>query len=319
MMNRGFAKIRNGLREHIKAGRFTLDDLGVYTYLHLECGYTTGIYTGTASGIAYGFGNVNDPTLVDRIQRSLSRLRRGKYINYPKGKGKRGGYQILIDKYEPTHGEQSGKRLNAWKHGDKVEPFYESVDGEQTDYEQCDDSGRTEGGRIPDIQTQIPEISNDSGVGVQPPMKKKKPLGAKPPLKQNPISKLWVCSNCRANDAFCKCPGLPRTQQETAVAQNPTTSTEELTDIRLWDKSKFGISAKRLRNCLIYVLDYYPDDYFRNDPPTIGSMENEKFVALLNKRTPPGWEPEKAKSEQEKKKHRLLNPEVYVADELILD
>ena len=115
IMSQGFTKIRNGLREHLKAGKFTPDDLGVWTYLQMACNYATGIYVGTSTGIAYGFGDAGDKTLIDRIQRSLARLRKGGYINYPKGSGKRKAYPILLDKFEPTYGEQSGMRLNAWK------------------------------------------------------------------------------------------------------------------------------------------------------------------------------------------------------------
>jgi hypothetical protein len=122
-MSNGFAKIRNGLREHIKQGKLHPTDLGVYLYLHLSCDWSTGIYHGTAEGIAYGF---SDSSLKNMIQKSLNRLRDKKYINYPRGTGKRKAYNILIDKFEPSGGARSGLRLNAWKHGDKCVPEYES-------------------------------------------------------------------------------------------------------------------------------------------------------------------------------------------------
>jgi hypothetical protein len=135
MATEGFSKIRNGLRDHIKAGELCPTDLGVYLFLHMSCDYATGIYTGTALGIAYGFGDVS---LKDKIKHSLNRLRKSRFINYRSGNGKRKGYSILIDKYEPTYGARSGQRLNAWKHVDNAIPEYEPVPG--------DCPGRTPGG-----------------------------------------------------------------------------------------------------------------------------------------------------------------------------
>lgn len=121
----GFTKIRNGLREHIKKGKFKGPfDLGVYVFLQMECDWSTGIYHGTALGIAYGF---DDSTLRAHIQKALARLRTSGYINYPSGTGKRCAYDILIDKFEPTTGRWVGKRLNAWKHGNEVRPEYEPI------------------------------------------------------------------------------------------------------------------------------------------------------------------------------------------------
>jgi hypothetical protein len=123
MSENGFAKIRNGIRHHIKQGKLHPTDLGVYLYLHLECDWTAGIYHGTALGIAHGF---DDAKLKNMIQKSLHRLREAGYINYREGKGQRRGYDILIDKFEPSFGARCGLRLNAWKHGEKIVPDYES-------------------------------------------------------------------------------------------------------------------------------------------------------------------------------------------------
>jgi hypothetical protein len=149
----GFAKIRNGLREHIKKGKLTPQDLGVYLYFHLECNWSTGIYHGSALGIAYGFDN---PELKRHIQRSLARLRENCYINFKKGDGSHKGYDILIDKFEPSAGKLSGKRLNAWKNGDKVIPVWEDKTEEGTEQvtdrymDQYLDEG-TDQRRIPDL------------------------------------------------------------------------------------------------------------------------------------------------------------------------
>ena len=52
-------------------------------------------------------------------------------MNYPKGKGVRGAYPVLLDKFEPRHGRLLGTRLNAWKRGAECVPEYEPLDGEQ--------------------------------------------------------------------------------------------------------------------------------------------------------------------------------------------
>src|SRR5690348_13726536 len=104
-----FTPIRNGLLEHIQDGKLCPFDLGIYVYMHLRADWSTGIFRGCALGIAHGF---NDPSLKHHINKALSRLRQRKYINYPKGVGKRGGYEVLINKYQVTVGELLGHRLN---------------------------------------------------------------------------------------------------------------------------------------------------------------------------------------------------------------
>lgn len=158
----GFTAIRNGIREHVKQGKFQLNDLGLYLYLHLECDWRTGVYHGTAEGIAYGLG---DLSLKREVQDSLSRLRREGYINYRKGNGQRGGYDILIHKFRPTVGKLFGFELNAWKNEDKCKPAYEpsggSPGGGRTEDELRTNGGRTEDVRIPDIpeEKDVPEVT----------------------------------------------------------------------------------------------------------------------------------------------------------------
>ena len=124
-----FTALRNGLREHIRLGQLPPFDLGIYTFLHLNAEWTTGIYTGCALTIAYQFG---DPRQKPKIQKALRRLRDRKYINYRNGDGTRNGYPILINKYEPTVGELCGTRLNAWTHGELVRADYEPKNGDGT-------------------------------------------------------------------------------------------------------------------------------------------------------------------------------------------
>lgn len=117
----GFAKIRNGLKEHLSQGYMCPSDFGLFMYLIMSCDCTTGIYVGSAMRISSDFGR---SVSVDQVRHSLHRLRNRKYINYRVGRGLRGNYPILIDKYEPTFGAFAGKRLDAWKQGTSVEPTY---------------------------------------------------------------------------------------------------------------------------------------------------------------------------------------------------
>jgi hypothetical protein len=127
-MAEGFAMIRRGLLDHIRQGKLCMFDLGLYLFLHLACSWSTGIYSGTAMGIAYA---CDDAKSKKQVQRGLQRLRTEKFINYRFGDGERGRYDILIHKYEPQGGKWLGYRLDAWKHGTKAQPEYvlRAVDG----------------------------------------------------------------------------------------------------------------------------------------------------------------------------------------------
>jgi hypothetical protein len=117
-----FTPLRNGILEHLRDGKLCPFDFGIYALLHLGADWSTGIYHGCAGTIAYQFGA---PTLKPHINKTLMRLRERKYINYRKGNGTRGGYPILIHKYEVRISELSGQRLNAWKNGELALPEYE--------------------------------------------------------------------------------------------------------------------------------------------------------------------------------------------------
>jgi hypothetical protein len=145
-----FTAIRNGLYDHIKDGKLCPFDLGVYVLILLRADWCTGIFRGSALGIAHAF---NEPALKTHINKSLIRLRERKYINYPKGCGRRGGYDVLIHKYHVTVGELTGKRLNAWKHGELCKPEYEPWNGDGTVVEQSRNSGGRVEEPIQDLKT----------------------------------------------------------------------------------------------------------------------------------------------------------------------
>ena len=121
-----FTAIRNGLLDHALGGKLSPFDFGLYVFLIMRAGYSTGIYEGCALTIACQFG---DPSQKEHVQKSLRRLRNKKYINYRNGDGSRGAYPILINKFDVTVGELSGHRLNAWKHNGLAQPEYERHNG----------------------------------------------------------------------------------------------------------------------------------------------------------------------------------------------
>jgi len=86
------------------------------------------------------------------------------------------------------------------------------------------------------------------------------------------------------------------------TAQTPSVV---LTDLRQWNEDRFGFSAARLRNCLIYVLDHC--DWWTSEI-TEASMKNQKFIAKLNEVTPPGWEPNAPQPVKKKKLYLRGDP-----------
>jgi hypothetical protein len=95
------------------------------------------------------------------------------------------------------------------------------------------------------------------------------------------------------------------TPDSNPVSTSTSTPDVELTDIRDWNTPALGLSAERLRNCLIYVLDHRVDNYYRNNPPTETSMRRENFIRKLDADTPHGWTPESV-TKKEQKKHEGL-------------
>jgi hypothetical protein len=110
-MNRqGFLKLRNGLVEHVNGHQFTVSDLGVYTFLHLNKNWRTGICWTNAKGVA----TTLDDSPHSSIKDSFRRLREKKYIQYRQGDGSRSNYAVLLIEDEPTDGVLKGCRLKGF-------------------------------------------------------------------------------------------------------------------------------------------------------------------------------------------------------------
>ena len=65
---------------------------------------------------------------------------------------------------------------------------------------------------------------------------------------------------------------------------------EELNGIRNWNQSAHGVSAKRLRNCIAYHLDFVENSWYA-DKLTPAALGREGFVTKLDADTPLGWTP----------------------------
>jgi hypothetical protein len=121
-----FTPLRNGILEHLRDGKLCIFDFAIYVCMIMRSDWSTGIYHGCAGTLAYQCG---EPNSKSKINKTLIRLRSREYINYRKGDGTRGGYPILIHKYEVRIGELAGTRLDAWENGERAHPKYKPQNG----------------------------------------------------------------------------------------------------------------------------------------------------------------------------------------------
>jgi hypothetical protein len=121
-----FTPLRNGILDHLRDGKISLFEFAIYVCMIMRADWKTGVYTGCAGTLAYQCG---EPKSKSKINKVFIQLRRKEYINYRKGDGTRGGYPILINKYDVRIGELIGTRLDAWKHGELAKPEYTPQNG----------------------------------------------------------------------------------------------------------------------------------------------------------------------------------------------
>lgn len=119
-----FAIIRGGILDHLVRGRVGLFELGLYTVVHLQADFSTGIWWGSAPRLV---GSAPRGTSLRDVQRGLETLKDCSFLRPFHIEGKRGNYPVLIHKYDVRIGAQKGKRLNAWK----------SLSWEKRTYEVC--------------------------------------------------------------------------------------------------------------------------------------------------------------------------------------
>jgi hypothetical protein len=119
-----YAIIRSGIVEHLLSGKLSLFDLGIYTVVHLQADFKTGIWRGSAPRIL-----ATSPvgTSLRAVQRGLETLNDIRFLRSFHQRGVRGNYPVLIDKYDVRIGALKGMRLNAWKSESCEKPAYELV------------------------------------------------------------------------------------------------------------------------------------------------------------------------------------------------
>ena len=126
----GFIKIRRGLREHVRDGKMSLLELGVYLHLQFCADFRTGIQKNSAGHIYYATGQRYS---IRQIQRALEALEKKGYIKRFVVDGRRGDYYILIHKFFVTDGAWKDHYLNAQKTMNPDDPVYEASSDDDVD------------------------------------------------------------------------------------------------------------------------------------------------------------------------------------------
>jgi hypothetical protein len=117
-----YAIIRSGIIEHLLSGKLSLFDLGIYTVVHLQADFKTGIWRGSAPRI---LGTAPAGTSLRAVQRAIENLTEIRFLRTFRDRGVRGNFPYLVDKYDVRIGALKGLRLNAWKSESWQKPCYE--------------------------------------------------------------------------------------------------------------------------------------------------------------------------------------------------
>lgn len=118
----GYAIIRRGLLDHLLEGRLGFFELGIYTTIHLQADFQTGVWRGSAPRL---LATAPAGTTLREVQRAVQILVKIGFLRTFQTHGSRGNYAVLIDKYDVRIGALKGRRLNAAKSVSWREPFYE--------------------------------------------------------------------------------------------------------------------------------------------------------------------------------------------------
>ena len=159
LVKNSFVKIRTGLEEHLVRGRIGFFELGVYTTLHLQADYRTGIWIGSAPRL---LATAPRGTGLRSVQRAIQRLVDIEFIRTFHTPGARGNYHVLIHKYEPTFGAQKGKRLNALQSISWQSPVYEPC--AEVDAERHAEDAPLQEVRVKKKPTPLPPVNGGNGL-----------------------------------------------------------------------------------------------------------------------------------------------------------
>jgi hypothetical protein len=135
-----FIPVFTGLDEHLYQGKFTPTSLGIYLLLLRHCHWGTGVYFGCAGRLENLFGGTANKAVINH---ALAHLRGNRLINYPKGDGTRGSYNILVHKHLARVGALKGFKLNAFGYRSLEYPLYYNPNGGGTVDAWSPNGGRT--------------------------------------------------------------------------------------------------------------------------------------------------------------------------------
>ena len=135
--NNRFIVLRD-IQNHAIKGDLSLFDLGVYSVIHFQTDFSSGVWFGSAARV---HATAPQGSSLRDVQRSIEHLEELRFLRSFRKHGQRGNAPHLVHKYEPLTGALRGKRLNAFLSDDWRKPVYEFC--ALTD---------TEGDALPDAQ-----------------------------------------------------------------------------------------------------------------------------------------------------------------------
>lgn len=119
----GYLHIRRGVFEHTTRAKMGITDFAVYSSIHNHADFQTGVCLSNARALNHEWPELEEAT----VEQAMRRLRKRGYIAYRYGRGQKGSYDILINKFEPYTGLLQGWRLRADLSYDLSDPIYEYV------------------------------------------------------------------------------------------------------------------------------------------------------------------------------------------------
>jgi hypothetical protein len=123
-MKERYVPLRPGIEEHLVRGAMSVCEFGIYSLIHLQADYRTGIWRGSAPRI---LATAPRGASLRQIQRALEHFEELGYLRSFRPRGARGNTAYLIDKFTVRSGALKGHKLNAAKSKSWQHPFYELV------------------------------------------------------------------------------------------------------------------------------------------------------------------------------------------------
>lgn len=123
-MKERYVPLRPGIEEHLVRGDMGLCEFGIYSLIHIQADYRTGIWRGSAPRV---LSTAPRGASLRQIQRALEHFEELGYLKSFRPQGARGNTPYLIDKFTVRSGALKGRRLSAAKSESWQHPFYELV------------------------------------------------------------------------------------------------------------------------------------------------------------------------------------------------